>query len=142
MLDLIITGPARWFEEHIDFLSVQGTLLKQGGMATNWWERMVRDALAAPIPPSDDRRAHSKRTPIFVSAHILFILHLNIVITLAKRLQNTAVRPFGILRQLQGRLMGAIVVSDIVFCSHNRTYVREPTLSSYARANHPAVAFT
>ena len=40
VLDLVITGPSRWFEEHIDFLSVQGTLLKAGGGRTSWWERM------------------------------------------------------------------------------------------------------
>ena len=27
VLDMVLTGPARWFEEHVDFLSVQGTLL-------------------------------------------------------------------------------------------------------------------
>ena len=40
VLDLIITGPGRWFEEHVDFLSVQGTLLKAGGAPSTWGQRM------------------------------------------------------------------------------------------------------
>ena len=63
VLDLVITGPARWFEEHIDFLSVQGTLLQQGGKGTSWLDRMVRDAPWLHNPPqSGDRTAHCLET--------------------------------------------------------------------------------
>ena len=31
LLDLVIVGPERWMETHLDFLSVQGTLLGAGG---------------------------------------------------------------------------------------------------------------
>ena len=45
---------------------------------------MVRDALAAPIHPLGRPQSPLERTPIFVSAHILFILHLNISLYIAK----------------------------------------------------------
>ena len=43
VLDLVLTGPARWFEEHVDFLSVQGTLLTAGADGkggASWYKRM------------------------------------------------------------------------------------------------------
>ena len=36
-LDMVVTGPARWFELHVDFLSVQATLI---GEATTFRGRM------------------------------------------------------------------------------------------------------
>ena len=40
-LDLVVTSPAVWFEDHLDFLSVQSTLLHEaGGAGRTWWRRM------------------------------------------------------------------------------------------------------
>jgi hypothetical protein len=38
LLDMLIKGPARWMEEHIDFMSVQSTMYGSKGML--WWKRM------------------------------------------------------------------------------------------------------
>ena len=38
LLDLVLIGPARWFEDHVDFLSVQSTLL--GADKVSRWTRL------------------------------------------------------------------------------------------------------